>query len=51
MADPSPLGTEPSEDRSLPYRPDQADSRSRPFARRDFTIAWPARVDMRWRKP
>ena len=28
-----------------------ADSRFRPFARRRFRMAWPARVDMRARKP
>ena len=30
---------------------DQADSRSRPRRRRDFTMLRPARVAMRWRKP
>lgn len=32
-------------------RIDQALSRCRPLRRREFTIARPARVDMRWRKP
>ncbi|MCU1493454.1 MAG: hypothetical protein JWO62_1218 [Acidimicrobiaceae bacterium] len=31
--------------------PGQADRRTRPLRRRAFKIAWPARVDMRWRKP
>jgi hypothetical protein len=43
--------TESLEGPAVPDPPDQADSRLRPLRRRDLMIAWPARSDMRCRKP
>ena len=45
------LGPEAVKYCTLPDPTGQADSRSRPFARRDFKMARPARVLIRWRKP
>jgi hypothetical protein len=39
------------EDLPLAYPADQAESLCRPLARRDFKMARPARVFIRWRKP
>lgn len=55
-AAPGPTGAadEGAEHVPTSYRqgsPAQADRRTRPLRRRAFRIAWPARVDMRWRKP
>jgi hypothetical protein len=47
MAEAVALGPEAAEDGTLMDAADQADSRWRPLARRDFRIARPARVLMR----
>ena len=44
---PSRLDAEPLEGGPILDTPDHADRRARPFPRRDFRIARPARVDMR----
>jgi len=44
---PSRLDAEPFEGGPILDAPDHADRRARPFPRRDFRIARPARVDMR----
>jgi hypothetical protein len=51
VVEPAPVGPEAVEHRPVTDAPDQADSRVRPLARRDFRMARPARVDIRCRKP
>src|SRR5207237_1224276 len=48
---PAAGAAEAGERRAVTDAPDQADSRCRPFSRRAFRMARPARVDIRWRNP